>query len=57
MDLSRCFRNAVAVAVIFTGALPAGAAIAQEPIRIGAFVSATGPAAFLGDPEQKTLEM
>ncbi|MCL4184352.1 MAG: ABC transporter substrate-binding protein, partial [Burkholderiaceae bacterium] len=30
---------------------------AQEPIRIGAFLSATGPAAFLGDPEQKTLEM
>ena len=34
-----------------------GAAVAQEPIRVGAFVSATGPAAFLGDPEQKTLEM
>ncbi len=30
---------------------------AQEPIRIGAFLAATGPAAFLGDPEQKTLEM
>jgi branched-chain amino acid transport system substrate-binding protein len=29
----------------------------QEPIRIGAFLSVTGPAAFLGDPEQKTLEM
>jgi branched-chain amino acid transport system substrate-binding protein len=36
----------------------AGAAFAQsEPIRIGAFLSVTGPAAFLGDPEQKTLEM
>jgi len=34
-----------------------GEAVAQEPIRVGAFVSATGPAAFLGDPEQKTLEM
>ena len=32
-------------------------AVAQEPIRIGAFLSVTGPAAFLGDPEQKTLEM
>ncbi|HEY3555603.1 MAG TPA: ABC transporter substrate-binding protein [Casimicrobiaceae bacterium] len=32
------------------------AALAQ-PIRIGAFLSVTGPAAFLGDPEQKTLEM
>jgi branched-chain amino acid transport system substrate-binding protein len=35
----------------------AGPAAAQEPIRIGAFLSVTGPAAFLGDPEQKTLEM
>jgi branched-chain amino acid transport system substrate-binding protein len=33
------------------------AASAQEPIRIGSFLSVTGPAAFLGDPEQKTLEM
>ena len=29
----------------------------KEPIKIGAFVSATGPAAFLGDPERKTLEL
>jgi branched-chain amino acid transport system substrate-binding protein len=29
----------------------------QEPIRIGAFLSVTGPASFLGDPELKTLEM
>jgi branched-chain amino acid transport system substrate-binding protein len=33
------------------------AAPAQEPIRIGSFLSVTGPAAFLGDPEQKTLEL
>ena len=33
------------------------AALAQEPVRIGAFLSVTGGAAFLGDPEQKTLEM
>ena len=32
-------------------------ALAQEPIKIGAFLSVTGPAAFLGDPEQKTLEL
>ena len=37
--------------------LAAGNAGAQEPIRIGSFLSVTGPAAFLGDPEQKTLEM
>jgi len=30
---------------------------AQEPIRIGSFLAVTGPAAFLGDPEQKTLEL
>ena len=28
-----------------------------EPIRIGSVLSATGPASFLGDPEQKTLEL
>jgi branched-chain amino acid transport system substrate-binding protein len=33
------------------------AAQAAEPIKIGAFLSVTGPAAFLGDPEQKTLEL
>jgi len=32
------------------------AAQAAEPIKIGTFLSVTGPAAFLGDPEQKTLE-
>ena len=58
MEFSRCFRNAVAAAAILvSGLVAAGAAIAQEPIRVGAFVSATGPAAFLGDPEQKTLEL
>jgi branched-chain amino acid transport system substrate-binding protein len=31
--------------------------VAQEPVRIGAFLSVTGPAAFLGDPELKTLEL
>ena len=33
-----------------------GTAMAAEPIRIGSVVSATGPASFLGDPQQKTLE-
>jgi len=32
-------------------------AAAQEPIRIGTFLSVTGPASFLGDPELKTLEL
>jgi branched-chain amino acid transport system substrate-binding protein len=44
--------------VVGVGLLLATAtAVAQEPIRIGTFLSVTGPAAFLGDPEQKTLEM
>ena len=30
---------------------------AADPIRIGSFLSVTGPASFLGDPEQKTLEL
>lgn len=32
-------------------------AMAQDTIKIGAFLSVSGPAAFLGDPEQKTLEL
>ncbi|HEY1436559.1 MAG TPA: ABC transporter substrate-binding protein [Casimicrobiaceae bacterium] len=50
--------GALAAGVVFAGAFAcSGTATAQEPIRIGAFLSVTGPAAFLGDPEQKTLEM
>ncbi|MEW5862499.1 MAG: ABC transporter substrate-binding protein [Pseudomonadota bacterium] len=48
-------RLAVAAAALF--AFAGGAAFAQEPIRIGSFLAVTGPAAFLGDPEQKTLEL
>ena len=40
-------------------ALAVGAmvAMAADPIKIGAVLSVTGPAAFLGDPELKTLQM
>lgn len=31
--------------------------LAKEPIRIGSFLSATGPAAYLGDPQVKTLQL
>jgi branched-chain amino acid transport system substrate-binding protein len=44
---------AMALASFFCGT----AAMAQEPVRIGTFLSVTGPASFLGDPELKTLEM
>jgi branched-chain amino acid transport system substrate-binding protein len=47
------FRTLAAIALVAF----ATTAVAQEPIRIGAFLSVTGPAAFLGDPEQKTLEL
>jgi branched-chain amino acid transport system substrate-binding protein len=33
------------------------AAFAADPIKIGSVLSVTGPAAFLGDPELKTLQM
>lgn len=33
-----------------------GNARAAEPIKIGAFLTVTGPASFLGDPELKTLQ-
>lgn len=37
-------------------AFTASAAIAAEPIKIGSVLSVSGPAAFLGDPELKTLQ-
>jgi branched-chain amino acid transport system substrate-binding protein len=45
--------------VIFCAALAFGAlsAFAADPIKIGSVLSVTGPAAFLGDPELKTLQM
>ena len=46
-------RLAACAAILFA----TGGAFAQEPIRIGAFLAVTGGAAFLGDPEQKTLEL
>ncbi|MDD5249514.1 MAG: ABC transporter substrate-binding protein [Rhodocyclaceae bacterium] len=39
------------------GAGIATAAAAAEPIKVGAVLSVTGPAAFLGDPELKTLQL
>ena len=47
----------IAVIALVGALCAAGSVSGQEPIRIGAFLSVTGPAAFLGDPEQKTLEM
>ncbi|TCT04239.1 ABC transporter substrate-binding protein [Aquabacter spiritensis] len=44
--------RAVALAAFMTSA-----AFAADPVKIGSVVSATGPAAFLGDPEAKTLKL
>lgn len=44
-------------AAIAAAGLLAMNAHAADPIRIGSFLSVTGPASFLGDPELKTLEM
>src|SRR5512147_3306310 len=38
-------------------ALALAAHAQPQPIKIGAFLAVTGPAAFLGDPEQKTLQL
>ncbi|WP_307719659.1 ABC transporter substrate-binding protein [Massilia psychrophila] len=44
------------MAAAATGAC-AAAASAADPIRIGSVLSVSGPAAFLGDPELKTLQL
>jgi branched-chain amino acid transport system substrate-binding protein len=49
------FRTVLVAAASLAFALPSQAQ--PQPIKIGAFLSVTGPAAFLGDPEQKTLEL
>ena len=53
--MSAYTRMAAAVAFGLAGVLGAGEVAAQ--VKVGAVLSVTGPAAFLGDPEKKTLEM
>ena len=51
-------RILLAVAASFAVVMGLGVkAKAAEPIRIGSVLSVTGPAAFLGDPELKTLQL
>ena len=49
---ARMLVRALARALSISIACVATAAVAQAPIKVGAFLSITGPAAFLGDPEQ-----
>jgi branched-chain amino acid transport system substrate-binding protein len=53
----RSVRTILAVAALLLAAGWGRAAPAAEPIKIGAFLSVTGPASFLGDPEKKTLDL
>lgn len=50
-------RRALLLGAALLLAGPAAAQRAPEPIRIGAVLSVTGPASFLGDPEDKTLRL
>ncbi|MDP6572325.1 MAG: ABC transporter substrate-binding protein [Rhodospirillales bacterium] len=52
-------KRTLAILLTAAAALAFGApgAPASETIRIGTFLSVTGPASFLGDPELKTLRM
>jgi branched-chain amino acid transport system substrate-binding protein len=52
--LSLCSAAVVGFAALGFGVQPAAAV---EPIKIGSVLSVTGPAAFLGEPELKTLQM
>lgn len=47
----------LAMAALLTLGAFSGVASAADTIRIGTFLSVTGPAAFLGDPELKTLQL
>ncbi|NUU42579.1 ABC transporter substrate-binding protein [Tardiphaga robiniae] len=50
-------RNVIIAAVAAVATCASGPAAAQQPIKIGAFLSSTGPISFLGDPEMKTLKL
>ncbi|MCW8970276.1 MAG: ABC transporter substrate-binding protein, partial [Rhodospirillales bacterium] len=48
---------AASVAATVALGISYGNAVAADPIKIGTFLSVTGPASFLGDPELKTLQI
>ena len=52
--MKQSIKKLVAGTALVMGAL---SAFAADPIKIGSVLSVTGPAAFLGDPELKTLQM
>lgn len=52
--MKKTMKTFLAGAVLALGSL---AAMASDPIKVGSVLSVTGPAAFLGDPELKTLQL
>lgn len=52
----RLWLTAAAIAAMITG-LSGSVAWAADTIQIGSFLSVTGPASFLGEPELRTLQM
>src|SRR3989442_7798606 len=55
MEMTGSTRMAATVALGLAGVIGTGEVSAQ--VKVGAVLSITGPASFLGDPEKKTLEM
>jgi len=45
------------IAVLALGLAGVGSSFANDTIKIGSFLSVTGPASFLGDPELRTLQL
>ena len=54
MHTTRFWKTLLTTVLLLAGLHPAQAA---DPIKIGTFLTVTGPASFLGDPELKTLQM
>jgi len=52
--MKKTLKTFLAGAVLALGSL---SAMAADPIKVGSVLSVTGPAAFLGDPELKTLQL
>ena len=53
----RCLAKLGVAATVLGVVLGGGSALAADGVKLGAFLSVTGPASFLGEPEKKTLEM
>ena len=54
MMINKKWKTIFTAALLFVGLYSAHAA---DPIKIGSFLTVTGPASFLGDPELKTLQI